>query len=348
MRRAFATIVTPNYLTFALALRHSLSHNNNLQQLYILLVSDYLPVDLPTIEGVTYVNLQELRPSLPYLSRFYYRPFELCSALKPYIIGHLLQNYDHVIYLDSDIYVTHNLDFLWQECSKSLFTFTPHHLTPPPPLPYTSDILISHFGALNSGFYSVVASDISSDILLWLQNKLVHAGFCNSVHGMFGDQKLLGQLLQYVPTHLQILTHPTLNIAFWNAHERFVAIVNDKPYIDSTPVLFFHLSGFKLSDPRVCSYLPPGVNDGIRRLAPWFDPVLNSYRSILLSIGDYSLVHPVPFSSYSGFFLTDELRWLLYQKKYLSSCDPDLLFLQFRSNLKRLKRHIMPLRHSHL
>jgi hypothetical protein len=342
MNRGFVTIVTPNYLTYALALRTSLSASANHEHLLVLVVSDELPEDLPYAHGISYISLSDLSPTIPWLCKFYYMPFELCSALKPYILYHALKNhFDSCIYLDSDIYVTYAFKSIWERCSGYPFAFTPHHLAPPPDLPYTSDILIAHFGILNSGFYVCTKSVECFFYLKWLQDQLVHCGFCNSVNGMFGDQKLIPQLIQYIPESVLILKDPCLNIAFWNAHERNVRSSNSLFAIDEYPVIFFHLSGFDYRDQRrICSYLPFDVNTAIARMAPWLVDVTNDYQELVYEFQDYSSLYRCPYTHYNSIKLTRDMRWLLYQKKHLDALDPDVLRLQFITALKSIKRSV--------
>ena len=343
MCKGFATIVTPNYLTYALALRRSLSASGNFDHLLVLVVSDKLPDGIPLIDGISYLSLSDLTPTIPWLCRYYYMPFELCSSLKPYILQHALTHFfDHCIYLDSDIYVTHSFVKVWEASSDYSFAFTPHHLDPPPDLPYTSDLLISHFGILNSGFYVCSRSDESFYYLKWLQDQLVNCGFCNSVNGMFGDQKLISQLLQYIPESVLILRDPCLNVAFWNAHERNVQSKNGLYTINDNPVVFFHLSGLDYRDQsRICNYLPFHINSAIIRFAPWLLDVTHEYKDLVARIGDYSTVFTCQYIYFNSIRLTREIRWLLYKKKHLHMLDWDLLTLKFIASLKSIKRFVL-------
>ena len=342
MSKGFATIVTPNYLTYALALRRSLSASGNLDDLVVLVASDRLPDGIPLTKGISYLALSDLSPAIPWLCKYYYMPFELCSSLKPYVLHHCLANlFDRCIYLDSDIYVTHSFSNVWSASSGYSFAFTPHHLSPPPDLPYTSDLLISHFGILNSGFYVCSRSVECFYYLKWLQDQLVNYGFCNSVKGMFGDQKMISQLIQYIPESVLILRDPCLNVAFWNAHERHVYNPNGLYMIDENPVVFFHLSGFDYRDQRrICNYLPFHVNSAIGRFAPWLVDVTCEYKKLVADLEDYSTIFPCQYGYFNSIRLTREIRWLLYRKKYLHDFDLDLLCLMFISFLKSIKRFV--------
>jgi hypothetical protein len=253
----------------------------------------------------------------------------------------LTDHFDSCIYLDSDIYVTHAFTRIWERCDGFSFAFTPHHLAPPPYLSYTSDILVAHFGFLNSGFYVCTRSAECFYYLKWLQDQLVKCGFCNSVNGMFGDQKLIPQLLQFMPESVLILTDPCLNIAFWNAHERNVASRNGSYTIDDEPVIFFHLSGFDYRDlSRICNYLPFHVNNAIGLMAPWLLDVTYEYQRLVSGVKDYSMIYQCHYGQYNRITLTRAMRWLLYQKKHLDPLDLDVLSLQFMESLKSIKRSV--------
>lgn len=178
---------------------------------------------------------------------FQYDAFELCCALKPFAITHVMQRFgvDHLLYLDSDILVMHpfwdDLAFPWQSHSLLL---TPH-LTRLPIGAFTEfqRSLVQH-GAYNGGFVAVKHDSDAKQILQCWAAVLTTGCTFDPMNNIYVDQRWLDLFTSTSPA-VGILRDPGLNVAYWNLHERTLKqdpagtwIANDQP------LKFFHFSGF--------------------------------------------------------------------------------------------------------
>jgi len=343
---ALCTIVTKSYLPFARALRESLRRSDNHEKLFILLADSELGEPAANSEEIQTIGLGNLSPTIPLLPRYYFSAFELCAVLKPYLITYLFQQgAQKVVYLDSDIMVVGSLARVWESISVKTLSLCPHHLTPPPMnLSYTSDLAVSDMGVFNAGFYGVRATRVADEMLTWMRERLLVYGFSSRVNGMFTDQKMLPQLLQYYPEEVQILRDPGLNIAWWNAHERKIETIGGRYTVQGTEsVVFFHMSGYLASKPNLlCSYLPEATTREILTSSPWFENVKREYYELLSRQSQDQQYSEYAFAIYNGMRLSPGLRALLLSKKTLSKSDPDVWKVCALDFLRSVKRKLFP------
>lgn len=315
--RVFCTVVTWSHLPYARALRDSLRASGNTETLHVLLTD--VPRDsLPAAEdGLQCLALDEISPAPPHAMRLYFDPFELCNALKPFLVAHLIgTGAARVIYLDCDLLATGSFESVWTALDDTPLLFTPHQIAPPPvDLPYITEIDIVDQGIFNGGFYGWRAGPEAARLLDWLCSRLPVYGFCDRQHGMFVDQKLLPLLQLYYPGDVKVSRDPGLNIAFWNAHERPVTASGEGRWsVDGRPVVFFHLSGYRTSDPEaVCTYMSPEANAALLARCPWLRDVLARYHAGVARHQKNHGAIPYPYSHHQGTRLTKDFRRLLFQ-----------------------------------
>lgn len=345
---AFCTVVTPSHLCWAKALAKSLKKSDNDLPLYVLLVSEESYNGLLP-DNLHLVSLNQLTRSLPENLCWYFDAFELCNALKPFIVEWVFtQGFDKVAFLDSDLYVVGTLKTVWSALDNAALILTPHHLSPPALcLGYTNEAAVADMGILNGGFMAWRAGDVANQILDWMCIRFPVYGFCDRKQGMFVDQKLLPLVLQYFYNDVSIINSPRLNVAFWNAHERHVTHIDNRYLIDQESVIFFHMSGFRLSQPTdPCSYLPQKENEAILTTAPWMVPLLQEYALLLSTCLDTEFASVRPFTKYNDIQLIPSLRRLLFKKGRLCWRDPDVLKAVLTEKAKKMKRRFLPYRNA--
>lgn len=345
MTRAFCSIVTRSHLRLAFALSRSLRSAHNEEPHHVLVTDardrDELPAPPP---GLHYRLLTEFDDELPPRLRHYFDAFELCNALKPFLVRRLLQE-DHakVVFLDADLFVAGAFTPVWRALDDHAVLLTPHLLSPPAlHSPAVNEIEIVDQGVYNGGFTAWAHSAATRNILTWMCERFVLYGFNDRPHGMFVDQKLLPLLREYFPDQVHIWRHPGANIAFWNVHERPVEAGDAGYTVQGEPVLFFHMSGFRESLPdSPCSYLPAAANHHILEQGPWFHAVMRDYLALLRSVPPPPPAPPYPYTTYDGFVLFPALRRILFRTGKLSWRDPAVRRAVAVEKLKRVKRWML-------
>jgi len=350
-KSGYATVISASFLPYAYALSNSLLQSGNRNILNVLVTDANTSNQhrLPdSTEFMHFISLSELSTPVSPDMLIYFDALELSNTLKPFLISHLLYSagYTHIAYLDADLFFTSSLDPVWDKNPDASVLVTPHHVTPPSlKLTYINEKDIVDMGYINGGFACWRATETSRKILNWMMERFPVYGFAQREKGMFADQKLLPLLFSYFAPHIQCLSTPTLNIAFWNAHERYVEQSDDGWHIQDERVIFFHMSGYKLTHPEVpCSYLPEKNNRDILEQSPWFQKILKNYFELLEPHFNSTSAIPYGYSHYHGIELSPALRRFYFQHRHLKPEDPKLRQLQWIERLKQIKRKLLPYR----
>jgi len=184
--------------------------------------------------------------------RFRYSTAELCFALKPWIIKHLLDEFpdEPVYYFDSDIELFTPLAEVETAlaCGANLVV-TPHILQPAPDLASEQTLLRS--GSLNAGFLAVAPSAEGRGFVDWWGERL-RTG--STLEITCGDQKWL-DLASAICDGVAVLRHPGYNFAFWNAHERKLICQGDTWTAAGQPLRFVHYTKWNLRKEDSDQYL---------------------------------------------------------------------------------------------
>ena len=236
-RQCFCTVATQSHYARAQALGRMLSVSDPMADYYIFLVDGMGSVfnsvtgvvDTRTIVGEEFVKLS-----------FQYNAIELCCALKPYIMSHLLDcGYDEVVYLDGDIIVLDSFCKVFTKFSDKAIILTPH-ITKAYPVdektPCERDILKS--GIYNAGFIGVKNEDESRRFLSWFKNMIRKDCYRWGL-----DQKWLN-LVPMLFDKVYIENCPGCNLGVWNFHERELSIQGKTLMANGVKVVFIHTSGY--------------------------------------------------------------------------------------------------------
>ncbi len=271
MTRAACTIVSPNYLAFARTLAASYLAHHPGHGFFVLIVADLHDPTAFAQEPFTAILLPHLGvPDLRSVALMY-DILELNTNVKPTFLKHLLKTYalDALLYLDPDIFVYAPLDPVFAALeSGAAAVLTPHMTTPvfDGRSPSEQDILYN--GTYNLGFLAVDRSPESAALLTWWERRCLDLGFSEGRSGLFVDQKWMN-LAPGLFANIAILRDPGCNMAYWNLHERALAVDSASAFAflvvipggdlllsaatPAVPLRFFHFSGITLTDPASLS-----------------------------------------------------------------------------------------------
>lgn len=239
-----ATIVARNYLPQARVLARSFREHHPDGRVVVLVV-DAPGEGLRDDEPFEVVTPGELPVDTRELQRMAttYDVLELSTALKPFLLRHLLVDRGEpaVTYLDPDIQVFAPLDFVDDLAREHGTVLTPHRMEP---LPDDGRQAIERVfvlsGSYNLGFISV--SPAAVPLLDWWADNCRRDCVMAPSEGLFVDQRWLELGSTYFPVH--VLRDPGCNVAYWNLDRRPLA---------TTPLKFFHFSGYDPDVPHLLS-----------------------------------------------------------------------------------------------
>jgi hypothetical protein len=184
--------------------------------------------------------------------RFRYTTAELCFALKPWIIKHLLEKFpgEPVYYLDSDIEIfTPLAEVETALAGGANLVLTPHILQPASDQASEQTLLRS--GSLNGGFLAVAPSAEGRGFVAWWGERLKTG---STLEITCGDQKWL-DLAPGLCDGVAVLRHPGYNFAFWNARQRKLSRHGDTWTAAGQPLRFVHYTKWNLRKEGSDQYL---------------------------------------------------------------------------------------------
>lgn len=253
------TIANTAYLPQVRCLKDSFLKHHPEGKVFLLLV-DKPEIGLEIIlqkEGFTTIELEALGEPEINSMVVRYNLFELCNALKPFLLEYLLKTYDYekLCYFDGDIYIYDSLNQeVWDKLDEFAIVLTPHeHELPKNSLLtgqklYWLELAIRQRGIYNGGFMGVSRHPDAQKFLHWWKSRLVNFGYYKLEEGMNCDQAWL----DFVPSfglNVCINRHPGLNVGFWNLHQRYIEHENGRYKVNGMPLNFFHFSGYSTERP---------------------------------------------------------------------------------------------------
>ncbi|OMQ09847.1 hypothetical protein [[Flexibacter] sp. ATCC 35103] len=274
------TICAKNYLAQAFTLKKSFEKFNPNCDFFIFLSDD---TDEIADESDKFILLDDSWLQNWKQMAFKYNVIEFSTSIKPFCFKKLFnEGYKKVIYLDPDIYVTNELDVIYNYLDKKTIVLTPHYCNIQ--TEYTGSITeeeILFVGIYNLGFAAINNDLTGNKIINWWMNRLANKCYADKFDALHVDQKWMDFIPAFFPNDILITHHMGINPAIWNLHERELMIDENRNYkisnIESKelfPLLFFHFSGFDPFKPKLINRRHPKYNTDVY---PSYIPLFESY-----------------------------------------------------------------------
>lgn len=218
------TIVSSDYLPYALTLLESVRRYNPFIHINIMLADDG-PVETNITEIDLYAFLHPVDEICQHdmgkatLNKYKEKDIDAFRwSCKPLFINYLIRNYgyEQVIYTDCDIHFFNSFDFLHDALRNHRILLTPHWRTHWPSYDSSEYRYLFNHGLYNAGFIGV--SSTATDIMDWWAECCLHSCEKGSFEGEFVDQAILNLIPVYFEG-VHILKHKGCNVAIWNRNE---------------------------------------------------------------------------------------------------------------------------------
>lgn len=296
MKQCAFTICAKNYLAQALTLKESFKRFN--EEDFFIFLSD--EVDGEDLGKADVTELDESWIPKWKEMAFKYNVIEFSTAIKPFCFDKLFNDgFEKVIYLDPDMYVVKNLQFIWDILAKKSIMLTPHffEIYEGEFSGAVSDNSILSVGIYNLGYCAIAKTDNGRKIVTWWKNKLQDQCYDDRDDGTFVDQKWMNFVPAFFPDDVCISHNEGLNVAIWNLHERELVIENGMYYVkgirgQKDELSVFHFSGFDPFNNTVINRRHPQFNVNT---FPSFKPIIEEYRQAVYANG-YEKYHPMTYS----------------------------------------------------
>ena len=249
--RAFFTIVSANYISYAATLMQSLRERHPGAARYIVLADAYR--DFPDLDLAADVMLcDRLDIALIDNMRLWYTITEFNTAIKPFAFRYLFDKLacKDVCYLDPDILVFEPLTEVFAALEEHSCVLTPHITQPLQDGKEPSDLTIMKSGVYNLGFLGLRNDADARRFLDWWSERCVAQSRVDIAGNMFTDQRWMDLAPSFLEKH-HILRHPGYNVAYWNLAHRQVEKRQDGQWqVNGRPLVFFHFSGINIDDSK--------------------------------------------------------------------------------------------------
>ncbi len=253
---ASCTIVTADYIHYALALNESLL-KFQIIPLYILLVDDKIderPIQekFPNVHFLYLSDIEKQKNAKEIIAK--YKGIDdnaLRWSLKSILANYLLEKYNKLLVLDADLFFYQNFQFLFDELDENNILLTPHWRNS---LPFAKEGKENeHFehlfvaGLFNAGFIGLNRE--SREALDWWASCCLYRCDLTTWQGHFGDQTYLNLMPIYFEK-VKIMKHRGCNLSEWNYVECKRTLQKDGSVLinDKYPIVFIHFAGCFVDD----------------------------------------------------------------------------------------------------
>jgi glycosyltransferase involved in cell wall biosynthesis/SAM-dependent methyltransferase len=245
-----------------------------------------------------------------------YDVMEMATAVKPWFMRTLLaESGEPILYLDPDIQIFAPLDEFVELVQESSIVLTPHQIEPPDYDPESvAESSVRLAGVFNLGFLGLAPG--TDDFLDWWSERLSRDCVIAPDRGIFVDQRWF----DFVPAQFDhfVVRDPTLNVAWWNLHERTFSSNGAGWLVEGRPLKFFHFSGYDPREPHVLSKFQGPKPRILLSEHAELAQICAAYRRQLLDHGfDVAIAQPYGFDSLPSGLPYDSLMRRLYRLELL-------------------------------
>ena len=280
----FFTVVTTNYLPFAVSLLDSAKLFHPEFEFYICL-ADYLTKEEiasdDLMQKYPIVQLHELAAEEFDFITQNYNPMQLANCSKVLFAKYFLnqEHIDQVIFCDSDTYFFGRLPS--STINEGEIVISPHFTHPPSIDMKRQELEVLNAGLYNGGFFKLKKSHETNQYISWLRERSVKECIYDFKRGFYGEQLWLNLVPLYFK-NVFVENNPGINVAYWNLHERNISAYDGKFFVNNTiPLCFFHYSGWDYNNPSEISKWALFTSE----MRPDLKPLLLKYHTALYENG---------------------------------------------------------------
>lgn len=151
-----------------------------------------------------------------------------------------------IIYADTDLKFYSNIQHFLEPLNKgAVALFTPHSLEFGD-LKYDFDFL--NQSGINAGMFALNSkASVVRHFIKWMIKALLNFGHFE-MGLMFADQPNLGLAVTKLGSQAHTSSLKTVNVAYWNLHEREIKYDGSHYFVDDARLICFHFSGFRVEN----------------------------------------------------------------------------------------------------
>lgn len=307
---AVCTIVTVNYVPYALALYESITSRtvgSVDMWIFVSVPKANVSAGLPDLPGVFYLFVDDLCETGQGMQlKFKYIEKDVNAfrwSMKGVLLTHLLavEGYEEVIFLDGDLFFFADVQFLFDRLKDSRVLLTPHWRSVDPGVDESNFLQLFNRGVFNAGFVGVNAAGI--DVLRWWADMCIYKCEFVPESGFYADQTYLNLMPVYFEG-VEVLRHKGCNVAAWNRVECERSRGSDGEVLiaGEYPIIFLHFTRSIIRD----------ILNGKERM---LEPHLEEYARIVLKYGGPNILKSVAVADKKRGSISNVKRFAFFLKK---------------------------------
>lgn len=246
----FCNVVSLTRLYQFIALYNSIQANTKVFNIFVLCMDDdtFRILEAARLNNVILTKLRDLENDNLLELKSKRQIEEYCWTLKPVFLTHILEQnefIDRITYLDADLYFHNNPELLFVGSENCSVLLSEHD--------FNENIknIEESVGKFNAGFISFKNNENGRLSLKWWKEQCLKWCFNTTVTGQFGDQKYLNNMIELFKKVCAIKV-PGVNIAPWNDEKYKYRMVDEKLFINNSPLILYHYCGFRVHDKNSC------------------------------------------------------------------------------------------------
>ncbi len=246
----FCTVINRSWVAHSRALAESLRTHEPDSRLTVLVVDPLDGLIDPAAEPFAAITPAELELSDFDAMSARYGVTELCCALKPFVIKHVLDRGEAAVYLDSDVRLYAPLEGLEEELQQHPLLLAPHLLQPlPDDGREPGELAILLAGVYNLGFAAARPDPRSEDVLAWWADRLRTGSHLDPARGMVFDQRW-ADLMPGFSDAVGTVRDPGINYGYWRAATSPPERGGKQILVAGRPLRCMHFSGYDTDRPE--------------------------------------------------------------------------------------------------
>jgi GT2 family glycosyltransferase/glycosyltransferase involved in cell wall biosynthesis len=246
---AGCTIVAKGGLAHARVLATEFLDHHPGASFFVLLADRVDAYFKPGAERFRLVKLDELDIPPNSQLQFRYPGAELRTALKPFLLKHLLTRHGikKLVYFDPDAIILDKLAALFGPLDQNSIVLTPYLASSMEEDGAFADMKILEAGTHTTGFLALADTPTTHQLLDWWQKRIAEKGLPESRPGVSADQRWIDTFPGFFEG-VHILREPGYGVGCWNLHSRRVELSDGKVRVNGKPGCLFSYAGLEGDD----------------------------------------------------------------------------------------------------
>ena len=243
--RHFCTLFDQNYLLKAIVMIESLARHCNNAVIHVLCMDERTrrilnALDLP---GVLMLSLSDVEDDALLRVKRSRSIAEYCWTLSSSLCLHVMEMRPEVgaiTYVDADLVFFSNLDPIFDEIGEASIAIIEHR--------FKQELIDREvgYGRFNVQWVGFRRTSAGMSCLRHWRSQCIEWCFARLEVGRFGDQKYLDSWPNDFPGEVHIVANPGAGVAPWNYTEYVFHAIDDKIFVNSSPLVFYHFHQFQL------------------------------------------------------------------------------------------------------